>query len=130
MTSPKTKPETLLALHRCVPGFSQRLLDQLVLAVAHGNIEISAMIIEASINGCRSTYSSAAVAKEFLDVLRCPEKLTDKQLKEFAEKPLATGYDPTGLKFWHMCALDPTGKSLQRIIDLHKNAVTGECSLL
>ena len=60
-------------------------------------------------------------------MLRCPEKLTDKQLKDFALQELAPG---SGIRFWEMSALDPTGKTLQRILDLHKNAVTGECSLL
>ena len=73
--------------------------------------------------------ASAGASQEFVDLLRNPEKLTDDQLKDKAMvRGSSTAYSQLPM-FWEMTALDPSGKTLQRIIDLHKHAVTGECSL-
>ena len=119
LQSPLTTRETILTIHKHVPGFNDLLYRNSHIAIECGNTSIAALIIEASMKAGKTPLNEA-----ILKLLRAPETLTDQEL--LANQNTIIEKYP----FREVAALDPTGVTLQRLIDLTTNKDTKESSLL
>ena len=59
-----------------------------------------------------------------LEIFSDPQKISDEDLKKHCLDEITNK-----ILLIHAAALDPTGKTLKRIIDLHTNEITKTCSI-
>ena len=59
-----------------------------------------------------------------LEIFSDPQKISDENLKKHCLDEITDQ-----ILLIHAAALDPTGKTLKRIIDLHTNEITKACSI-
>jgi len=59
-----------------------------------------------------------------IDIFTNPKKISDEELKKHCMDEITNK-----ILLVHVAALDPTGITLKRIIDLHTNEITKACSI-
>ena len=69
-----TTKETLIAIHKHVPGFNKLCYSKVKFAIENGNTEIAATLMEASL---RTSYVQGIEKNTNLKLLRDPSSLED-----------------------------------------------------